>query len=211
MAYTTKIKNIIFDIGGVILNLDYTKTLKAFQELGVSNLDKSVYETPLFTDYEKGLISSQTFRTEASRQFDITVTDQQFDDAWNAMLLDLPLERLQIIQKLSERYRTFILSNTNAIHKVAFEAKIQCVSTLKSLDEITQKAYYSHQIHDRKPNASIFRTVLQENNLLPQETLYLEDTHQHIQTAESLGIQTLHIQPPQTMQEALKSCGIYGC
>ncbi len=199
------IKNIIFDIGGVILNLDYMRTVAKIQDLGASDLDKSIYETPLFTDYEKGLISCAEFREGIRKTLKIRATDDQIDAAWNAMLLDLPPERLALIQKLSVKYRTFILSNTNQIHKTAFEAQIQQISPFKNLDEITEKAYYSHLIHDRKPNASIFRTVLDENHLEPEETVYLEDTWVHIQTAKSLGINTIHIQPPRTMIEALNN------
>jgi len=197
------IKNILFDIGGVIINLDYELTLKAFTDLGVPPLNKEVYENSLFTKYEMGLISSVDFRKGVCQKYGINPSDIEFDKAWNAMLLDIPPERLQFIQKLSQTHRTFILSNTNEIHKIAFEAQIQEVSPFQSLDEITEKAYYSHEIHDRKPNQSIFQRVLDESNLIPEETLYLEDTLVHIESAEALGIQTIHLQPPLTMLDVL--------
>jgi putative hydrolase of the HAD superfamily len=114
-----KIKNIIFDLGGVIIDIDYNLTSEAFKKLGAINFDKlysQKNQDSIFDNYDIGKISSETFRNTLKFKLDLTISDEEFDKAWNAMLLDLPLARLELIKKLSNEYKVYLFSNTNEIH-----------------------------------------------------------------------------------------------
>lgn len=190
------IKNIIFDLGGVIINIDYKLTSEAFFKHGAFNFDK-VYsqsqQDSLFNDYETGKISSEEFRKILQSKLDISISDTQFDDAWNAMLLDLPIKRLEFIMELKQTYNVFLLSNTNEIHlKKVFEI-CQEENGFGTFNNSFDKEYYSHIIGMRKPNIDSFLHVLNNNNIVADETLFVDDSLQHIIGAKSLGIHTIYI------------------
>lgn len=197
-----KIDAIIFDLGGVILNLNYQRTIDAFQALSGKNF-ANIYtqhqQYPFFDALETGKMSPATFRTELKNVLGIVVSDKVLDEAWNAMLLDIPAERLELLQALKQRKRIFLLSNTNAIHKEAFDKKLLQQHGYPALDVFFEKAYYSHLVGDRKPHASIFEHVLKENRLHPQTTVFIDDTLQHIEGAKKVGLQTIHLQAPKTI------------
>ena len=185
------IKNIIFDLGGVILNLNYETTINSFIELGLNNFDE-IYnqgqQTELFNNFEKGLISSRTFISELQKLSNLT--EQQIINAWNAMLLDIPPKRLEFIFKLKKDYKIFLLSNTNELHIEYFENQLFKNNQLKLFKACFDKIYYSSRMKDRKPNASCFNKVIVDNNLKTMETLFIDDSIQHINGANKLGIKT---------------------
>src|SRR5579872_3080509 len=119
------IKNIIFDLGGVIINIDYKLTSLAFNKLGAKNFDQAysqMSQNKLFDDFETGKISSEVFRKLLKEKLQLSISDEQFDNAWNAMLLDIPIKRLLLIKELKKSYKVYLLSNTNDIHlKKVFE------------------------------------------------------------------------------------------
>jgi haloacid dehalogenase superfamily, subfamily IA, variant 3 with third motif having DD or ED len=182
------IKNIIFDLGGVILNIDYFKTVEAFRDLGIANFDEifSQYKQMSFSDdFETGKISPHQFYQEIVNLSGVDLDFEEFKQAWNALLLDLPSERIQLLKKLSSKYRLFLYSNTNATH---YDAFIDLVG--QDFDRIFEKTYYSHIFGYRKPNHDGFELILSQNQLIPQETLFVDDSNQHILSANSLGIKT---------------------
>ena len=187
----SEIKNIIFDLGGVILNLNYQATIDAFEKLGVKNFE-NLYnqkkQTELFNNFEKGLISSKNFIYQLQQT--TAISKKQIINAWNAMLLNLPKERLEFILSLKKNYRTFLLSNTNEIHIEYFENQLSKKNHLSLFSTCFDKIYYSCRIKDRKPNASCFKKVLSENNLSIKETLFIDDSIQHINTAKKMEINT---------------------
>lgn len=191
------IKAIIIDLGGVIIDIDYQLTAKAFEKLGAINFNQ-VYsqakQTALFDAYETGKMDSLRFREELKKLLDLVVNDELFDEAWNAMLLQLPLKRLEYIQQLKqEGYQTFLFSNINPIHlKKVFEI---CLETAKRSDfeGCFVKEYYSHTFGFRKPNQESFLKILQEQGLSADETLFVDDSPQHIAGAKSAGLHTLLI------------------
>lgn len=192
MSYK-KIKNIIFDLGGVIINLDVPKTFKSFAELGgVSERQvmSAVESSSLFNDYEKGLISSKTFRAGIRRLLRKDLTDQEIDNAWNSMLLDIPAERLSLIEELKGKYNLFVLSNTNDIHIEAFNKIMNQSYDLDKYHQLFDYIYYSFLINKRKPDAEIYRHVLDEQNLIAEETVFFEDNKDNINSAAALNIQT---------------------
>lgn len=186
-------KNIIFDFGGVIINVDYHLTARAFQQLGLDNFDElysKAKQSSLFDEYEKGLISSAGFRAELKRILRADISDAAIDKAWNAMLLDLPQQRLELLARLKLQYRTFLLSNTNEIHIETIMRTLQAKTGMKDLSAFFERIYFSYEVKMRKPDACIFELVLRENNLAPGETLFIDDSPQHTEAAEKLGIHT---------------------
>jgi putative hydrolase of the HAD superfamily len=192
------IKQIIFDLGGVILNIDYHLTIKAFIDLGVEDFD-GIYcqakQINLFDDLDKGLIKPQQFRDELRKLTGIPLSDDDIDKAWNAILLDFPEENIALLQDAKKHYRTFILSNTNEIHFPVYTKMLQQKFGINELSDLFEKEYYSHKLGLRKPDKKIFELVLSENNLNPAETLFIDDSEQNTEAASALGIQTYLIKP----------------
>jgi putative hydrolase of the HAD superfamily len=201
-------KNIIFDLGGVILNIDYNLSVEAFKKLGLNNFSEhfsQAQQKQLFDLYEKGQISSDEFRVALKKELGASVSHAQIDDAWNALLQDLPVERLHLLQRLKNTHRTFLLSNTNEIHILEFEKYLQSTFGLPNLASHFEKLYLSYKVGMRKPDAEIFELVLQENQLHPKETLFIDDSIQHIESAQSIGIQTYWLQKPETIVDLFMS------
>jgi putative hydrolase of the HAD superfamily len=186
------IKNIIFDLGGVILNIDYNKTSQAFKDLGFLNFDEfysQKEQTTIFNQLETGKITEIEFVTEIQKHCP-TLNYYAIITAWNAMLLDLPKERIELIDPLSKKYNVFLLSNTNAIHYQSFINSIENEFGKDILTPCFQKVFYSHEIGQRKPNKSCFEYVLKEAKVNAKETLFLDDSIQHIHGAQSCNINT---------------------
>lgn len=186
---------IIFDLGGVVLNLDPQRTIQAFaQSTGLPEqklVEVSKYD--LFKQFEKGLITAPAFRSGLNELFRANYPDKTIDDAWNAMLLDLPLDRLQLLESLRARYKTFVLSNTNDIHIAAFDEIVSAATGGQPIQNYFDEVYYSHKVGMRKPDAEIFEMVLKKNSLHPSKTLFIDDTLEHIESANRLGLHTWHL------------------
>jgi putative hydrolase of the HAD superfamily len=199
-------KAIIFDLGGVILNINYGLTIEQLSKLSGTNF-ADIYtqqrQTSLFDEFETGKIQEQEFRYRLKSLLQTDIADQVLDHAWNAMLLDIPPSRIDYLEQVAARKRIFLLSNTNAIHKRAFDRIVQnsLGDRLSDFSQLFEKAYYSHLVGDRKPNASIFERVLAENHLDPHQTLFIDDTLGHIEGAKHVGLQTLHLTNGQTIEE----------
>jgi len=198
------IRNIIFDLGGVILNIDYHQTEQAFNRLGIRNFNEQYsqfHANSFFKDFEKGKIDPLSFISQL-KTFAPGIAESDIINAWNAMLLDFPSGRIGFLQKLKSRYRIFLLSNTNAIHHQAFQ-KMK-LDVAGKLDSCFEKVYYSHETGLRKPDKEIFELVLNENNLLAKQTLFIDDTFINIQAAGSVNLQTIYLKPPQRIEDILK-------
>jgi len=192
---TNKIKNIIFDLGGVIINLDTKKTASEMKKLGFTNFENSytlINQTDLFDLLEKGLITPDQFRMEIRKHISNKVSDEQIDNAWSAMLLDFPKERIKLIQKANQNYRIFLLSNTNKIHFDKYSSDFNTDFGF-SFNSLFEKSYYSFEIGHRKPDLEIYKYVLKHSNLIPEETLFIDDSETNIKAAQSVGLKTLHI------------------
>lgn len=199
-------KAIIFDLGGVLINLDFHLTKQAFIDLGLppfETLYSAAQQETLFNNYEMGRISSADFIAALQKLITTDVEEMQLIKAWNAMLLDFPIERLQLLKELSKNYQLFLLSNTNAIHLDAISTYLKQTYAI-SLDNYFHKAYYSFKVGIRKPDKEIFKLVLEENKLQPTETLFIDDTMQHINSAKQLGIDTIWLQPTNTILDILQ-------
>jgi FMN phosphatase YigB (HAD superfamily) len=187
---------IIFDLGGVILNIDYQLPVKAFKKLGIENFNElfsQASQSNLFNDYEKGEISSDDFIKEIKKYLPQNTSDEAIINAWNSILLDLPEERLFCLEKAAENHRIFLLSNTNALHIESFNQYLLNNLQLPSLEPFFETLYLSYEVGLRKPDLRIFEYVLQDAGLLPERTLFIDDSIQHIQAASELGILTKHL------------------
>lgn len=188
--------NIIFDLGGVILNIDYQLTINAFIALGLDNFEASysqLAQTALFDEFERGEITPEAFRDGLRTVLGESTPEETIDTAWNAMLLDLPAERLAILERLTKEKRLALLSNTNVTHVKAFEAEMLRVHGIPNLSGYFEKTYYSCDVGMRKPEARIFQMVLDERGFKPEETLFIDDSIQHIEGAQKVGLNTYHL------------------
>ena len=187
-------KAIIFDLGGVILNIDYKLTIAEFEKLGVKNTD-SFYskkvQNPIFDKIEVGEISPKEFMEALERECN-NASVEQVESAWNAMLLDLPQNRLDLIKKLKNKCKIFLLSNTNEIHILALKNKIG-EEAWAEFSALFDKMYLSFEIGFRKPAKGAFKIILEENNLKPHEVLFIDDSPQHIETAKKLGVNCYYL------------------
>ena len=150
----TEIKSIIFDLGGVILKLNYSKTDDEFKKIGVLNF-KEFYsqkkQTLLFDDFEKGKIKPEEFISSFKESENLKIKEIDFINAWNAMLLEIPIEKLQFIDGLKKDYKIFLLSNTNEIHIKKFEDDLKKNNMLEQFYKCFDKIYYSSRMGKRKP------------------------------------------------------------
>lgn len=191
---------IIFDLGGVLLNLDYDLTEKAFISLGMPNFGESysqLQQTQLFDRFEKGEVSSFHFINQLLDRLPLGTTANQVVHAWDAMILDFPLERLTFLEGLSKKHRIFLLSNTNDLHIDAVRRSLKKAVGHRNLERYFEKTYFSSAIGMRKPDSEIFEFVCSENKLNPATTLFIDDSPQHVEGAKALGIHAILLEKNQ--------------
>jgi glucose-1-phosphatase len=194
------IKNIIFDFGGVICDLDITRTEKKFREFGsVRSADPTRAGNPslrfdiLVEQFERGALSSEEFRENIRNHYQVPPTDAAIDDTWNALLTGIPEQRLQLLEDIRYNYRIFLLSNSNEIHYHHYLLDFRRKSGYNDFNDLFERSYFSFQIHLSKPGKEVFNHVLKESRLDPAETLFIDDTLKHIETARILGINGYHL------------------
>ena len=192
------IKNIIFDLGGVILNLDNRRTEDAFTSLGVKDIRSYFghgHASSFFKEYEVGRISDQQFVDSIRQLTGLSVSDTAIIYSWNALLLDFPPERIQLLRQLRKRYRLFLFSNTNALHLAALQQTYSKTFDGGSLEDHFEKTYYSHILGMRKPNRESYEYILQENQLNAGETMFVDDAIINVEGAEQVGLRGLFLRP----------------
>lgn len=198
------IRHIILDFGGVIINIDYKKTEEAFVKLGITDFAErysQMQQTEIFNQLETGKIGRVEFVAAIKELTGNEIGDEQIIDAWNAMLLDIPLRRLQILQQLQLHFDLFLLSNTNEIHEEAFNKILKAQCGFNSMGVFFDKVYFSHRVGMRKPDTEIFQFILDETGINPEKTLFVDDSPQHIEAAKTLGIQTIYLEKGMTIED----------
>ncbi len=193
---SAKIKNIIFDLGGVILDIDENIVYQELEKLGINTTElaqsKEFFE--IMSKFDTGIYTAPTFRKKTKALLGLEkMTDQKFDSIWNAMLLDIPRERIEAIEKIKKHYKIFLMSNSNEIHYDLYVRDLQLRFGYNEFDELFNKSYFSFAEHLEKPNPRFFELILDHEHLLPEETLFIDDTAVNINVAKSLGIRTYHI------------------
>ena len=196
------IKNIIFDLGGIFMNLNFKLTEQAFIDLGITgfpNMYNQHHSNDLFEQLETGLISANDFYDAFRQESQSQLTNEQIKTAWNALLLDFPQERLQWLYTIRQKYKVYLFSNTNSIHYDAFMEILSRENGCTDFSKYFIKAYYSHELGLRKPYLASFQKILEEQKLLAAETLFIDDTAKNIEGAQKAGLQTIHLVAPKTV------------
>jgi HAD superfamily hydrolase (TIGR01509 family) len=200
----TNIKNIIFDLGKVLLNLDFNASIEAFQKLGLKTdvLDsKQTYSDPVFYELEVGKISPKEFCNGVRRMLNNSgLTDMQIEDAWFAMILNIPANRVKIVQKLAKNYNLYLFSNTNKIH---MDRLYRAFKSEHGIDfpSLFVKDYYSHEIHERKPDLSSYKKVIELSGINPEESLFIDDLEKNIIGAQQSGLKTFWLKDGMELTE----------
>lgn len=201
------IENIIFDFGGVILDIDPGLTIKEFGKLGVENpeiFERPDFVTNIVRKFERGIFTPEIFRARLRDYLKLDATDQQIDDAWNALLFDIPAERIKVIEEVKKHYSIFLLSNSNEIHYDLYVRDLQLRFGYREFDELFNKAYFSFDLHMCKPNPDIYEFVLYQHNMNPGTTLFVDDKKENINTAKELGLKTLLLEPPLRIRDVFE-------
>jgi putative hydrolase of the HAD superfamily len=193
----TPVKNIIFDLGGVLLNLDLPGSRQQFHKLGIPDIEElfsSKENQSFFRKYETGHLNDEEFLAAAVAQAPVNITEKDILTAWNMMLLDFPLAHVEFLDQLKDRYRIFLFSNTNSLHLQSFQQSFRDVYA-RELDSLFEKAWYSHVINMRKPNVEAYQFVVGDAGLDAAETLFIDDSLPNVEGARKAGLQGRHLEP----------------
>jgi putative hydrolase of the HAD superfamily len=185
------IKNIVFDFGDIFINLDKLAVYKHLEKFGFKYVSPEL--DSLAKNYEMGLISSLDFVLALKKMFP-TANEDEIIAAWNSILLDFPMARLEFIEQLAakKKYRLFLLSNTNELH-IDYVIKSMGTANFNRFKYCFEQFYLSHEINLRKPNTDIYEYVLAKNQLKSEETLFIDDMPENTKAAEGLGIKTWNL------------------
>ena len=188
------IKNIIFDLGGVIIDIDQNQIVNHLKKNGFTDLE--LLESPevkrTLSQFERGILSADSFRKTLCSQLNLKISTQKFDEIWNSMILDIPQRRIDLVKKLKSHYHVYLMSNTNEIHYDLFIRDLQLRFGYREFDSLFDKSFFSFDTHLSKPDPDFFTLILDRYRMKPEETLFIYDTPQNILTAQELGIITYH-------------------
>lgn len=198
--------NLIFDLGDVIIPIDLTAPIRNFATL--ANLPEAEVETiwqqyDFINHYETGILDDEGFRSHIRQLLKNDAwADEVIDTAWNTILLDLPVERIERIKELKQHYRIFLLSNTSPIH-IRRVNEVLAAMGQPRLDELFERVFYSYEVRIAKPSPEIYQHVLSEAGLVAEETAFFDDNAANIRAAAELGIRAVQVQPPKTILDYL--------
>lgn len=203
-----QIKNIIFDWGGVITDLDFEASNEAFKKYGLNNFIEQYnlqVQKDIYLKLETGNIDPGEFRSELRKLIPEPISDEEMDRCWSALLCELPEDRWNLLHKVKNFYKTYLLSNTNIIHIRSYFKRISEKYGKNGYTHLFEKTYFSFDLKMRKPDIEIFKFVLKDSNLKPEETLLIDDYHENIRAAGELGIITYHLQKPVTILDIFEN------
>lgn len=186
------ITNLIFDFGGVLIDLDRQRCINNFKQLGLNDADQLLgmfHQQGVFMQQEKGLITSAEFRDSIREKIGKEVTDQQIDAVWNSFLVDIPSYKLDLLLKLREKYVVYLLSNTNEIHWLWSCENVFPYHGFRAEDYF-EKIYLSYEMKMMKPDTEIFEAVLSDAGIAANQTFFIDDSEANCETARALGIST---------------------
>jgi len=200
----SEIKHLIFDLGNVLLPIDFNAPVKAFQKIGLKDFNQlygEIQQADLFNLLETGKISEAIFRNEMRRISGLNWTDQQIDEAWSTIILDFRASTFSMLEQLAVSYNLYLLSNTNSIHFTRYNQQIVDRFHPNGLNAYFKKAYYSHKMGLRKPDAEIFRAVLHDAGIKAEDCLFIDDNEANIASAKALGFHTHHHKPTEMIEK----------
>ncbi len=203
-----KCKNVIFDFGGVLFEIDYHAPVREFRKLGFERFDEiyaQASQSDVFDLLETGKISNEDFYLYIESLCPPGTTRKQVVDAWDSILLHIMPEKVELVRRVkSAGRRTFLLSNTNAIHVASFEKSIDEIMGLANFKNNFEKIYYSNEIGRKKPYPETYLTICEWNGLNPAETLFIDDSIQHVEGAKKAGLQAVHLKPDFSLEKIVE-------
>jgi len=199
-----EIKNIIFDFGGVFIDVNYKKTEDAFIQAGITGFHQLYSQhkaSPLFEQLERGEVDNAHFFETVRKVSGLALKDQQITECWNNMLGEFYPQAIDKAKELKGKYRLFLFSNTNSIHYECVMKRYEQQFGKKDFNSLFEKAWYSHTSGIRKPYVEAYEWVLKDAGLKAGETLFIDDTISNIEGAQKAGLQTIFLDPPMKMWE----------
>ncbi|WP_420575484.1 HAD family hydrolase [Ekhidna sp.] len=190
---------VIFDFGNVLIDLDYPKVIRKFSEVAKKNqeeIEELVVTAPVLQKFEMGMIGPEEFRANINKLLGTNMGERQFESIWNTMLKSITKERMDKVLKIGEKFDTYILSNTNMIHEIAYEEMIMEETGRMSLRDFVKEVYYSHEIGMRKPNLNCYKFVIDDIGIYPSRMLFLDDRLDNVEGAQRAGMKAVQIFDP---------------
>ena len=203
-----KFKAVIFDFGNVIINIEFQRiyqTFAKFTSKSVDYIEKRINEDQIFRRYESGQFTDEEFREVIRQTLGFPLSDHEVDTAWNAILLDIPIDRIDLIHKIRQKYPVFLLSNTNNIHITASNNYLKKTHGINSLEILFDKLFLSYEMGMWKPDTEIYYAVLDSINLEPNEVVFFDDNLQNIESAKAIGMQTILVESTTSVVEYCKN------
>lgn len=198
--------NLIFDIGDVIIDIDYIVTIGEFQKLSAVDFSEIVSynkQNRIFDLFETGKITAQQFRHELKQFLKAGTTDEEITRAWNSILIHYPQQKIDLLKELKTRYKVFALSNINEIHVDSLNEAAKAQFGTDSFGSFFHHAYYSNEVGFRKPEKEIYELVLQKENLIAGDTFFVDDKAENVEAAKALGIQAYQLTDRNKLNELL--------
>ena len=202
----SKIKNIIFDWGGVLIDVTLDRFLAECKAAGICFEDKEItgtHKTGFFLEYELGNISDDDARNELRRRAGKDISDAEIDRIWNTMIDSIPEEKLELLYRLKDKYNLYILSNTNAIHWDNVAPEVFSYKGL-GIDDFFKKVFLSHEMHLAKPDTAIYLKALSEAGIKAEETMFIDDSKLNCDAAQWVGINAVHYIPGEDLSLIFK-------
>lgn len=196
------IKNLLLDMGGVILDVSYQRVIETFKSYGIENFDK-VYtqarQVEIIDLFEEGKCSAEEFRDGVRKLVGKELSDEQIDKAWFSMILEIPRDVIQLLGVLKLKYRLFLFSNTNVLHIEYLKKEFERQLGFDLFNCVFDKAFFSNEIHHRKPHPESFKYVLEQAGIEAEETLFIDDSKQHLEGASKVGLNTYWLTNGETL------------
>ncbi len=208
MSLLKNIDAIIFDIGNVLIDIDYEHMISEFARIAAIDFHQIVtysHQDRVFDKYEKGLISSSAFRDTLRQYLKSGVSDEEIDTAWNSILVHYPSAKFELLKQLRDQYKIFALSNINALHVAAIDVQVQAQFGAADMRSYFDHAYYSHEMGHRKPEREIYQMVLNAEALDPSRTLFIDDKLENINAAAALGVKVHHLTDRNALLDLFKA------
>lgn len=184
------ITSIVFDFGDIFINLEKEAQIEAFKKIGLHGPTPELVEANDL--FEKGQITELAF-LETFQKFIPNASVEEIRTAWNTIIGEFPLYRLEFLQLLTRKYKLFLLTNTDEIHIDRFEHNAG-ISFFSDFYQCFEKVYYSYEMGMRKPDPAIFNHILNKHDLSPKRTLFVDDKKVNTDAAASLGIHVWNLQ-----------------
>jgi len=200
-----KLENIdflIFDLGNVIIDIDYDFSIRELKKIlphEKHHLTSSFFPSAFHKDYEKGMISSDQFRNAVRELYQEDFSNEQIDHIWNSLLKDIPQERIDLVRNLNRDFGTAVLSNTNEIHILKFNEMLKEQTSVNGLSEMFDRIFLSHEMGLAKPDEAIYKAVINEIQVEPNRVLFFDDLEANLEGAKRVGLQTFHITHPKAL------------